>query len=220
VILFAGLVALAVHAYISDCLKRRRHLKTLRRVVPAAVAVGGVLFLAGAYGVFRPLPFHTHYLFTPLSVALGIVLLVYGGYVFAALLSPRSASASERWFAPGPVAIGLVSMLVVLSLFWAASAYAAALGRGRAEILETGLSERPGVIVYSKERLGLTGPGVVEEELPGARSAFHFRYEGLRLLIRSDDKYFLLPDGWTRSNGTAIVLPDSSGLRFEFTVGQ
>ena len=105
-------------------------------------------------------------------------------------------------------------------LFWATSEYAAALGRGRAERLALGLSSRPGVIAYGKEQLGLRDSGVLEETLAGAHSAFGFRHAGLRLLIRSDDKCFLLPNGWTRSTGTAIALPDVSGLRFEFTVGR
>jgi hypothetical protein len=108
---------------------------------------------------------------------------------------------------------------MVLSLFWAMSEYAGALGRGRAERLEAGLSSRPSVVVFSKERLNLSAPAVEETALAGSESSFRFSYSGLRLLIRSGGKYFLLPDGWTRDTGVAVVLPDTDELRFEFAPG-
>jgi hypothetical protein len=220
-IVVAGLVALAAHMFVSDCLTHGRRLQLLHRLVPAMAAIGAVLFVTGAYGVFRQLPFEIHYLFVPLSPGFGIVLLAYAGYVHDRLASLDSAaSATGPRLSPGSVGIVLISLFVVLSLFWATSLYATALGRGRAERLAVDLSSRPGVVVYSEEQLGLSGPGVIEEALAETSSVFGFRYGGLRLLIRTDDKYFLLPDGWTRSIGTVIVLPDAAGLRFEFTVGE
>jgi hypothetical protein len=220
VILFAGLVALALHAFVSDCLARGRHRDALRRAVPMVAVAGAVLFAVGAFGVFRPLPFETHYLVVPLSPGLGIVLLAYAVYLHGQLSSSAGGAAAPRSRpTPGSLALVLVGLIVVLSMFWTVSEYADALGRGRAERLEAGLSSRPGVIVFSKEDLGLTGPGVVVERLRGASSAFRFRYSGLRLLIRSNDKYFLLPEQWTHSTGAAVVLPDAERLRFEFTTG-
>lgn len=47
-------------------------------------------------------------------------------------------------------------------------------------------------------------------------SEYAFRYEGLRLLIRSNGRFFLLPTGWSTSGGVTIALRDREGLRVEF----
>lgn len=221
VTLVAGLIGVATHAFVADSFANARRLRLLRGAAPTAAVVGAVLFGIGAFGAFRSLPFRTWYLLAPLSLPLGIALLAYSGYIHDRLAASSKPPATRGpRLAPGPQGIVLVILLIVLSVFWAASEYAAALGRGRAQHLESTLSLRPGVIVYSRQQLGVNVPGVIEEALTGADSAFHYRYTGLRLLIRSDDKYFLLPDGWTRVSGIAIVLPDSEDLRFEFTAGQ
>ncbi len=94
-----------------------------------------------------------------------------------------------------------VGLLVVISLFWAASEYARALGRGRSQVLEANLLMRPGVAVYSTQPLHLEGAGVVASELTPSDGAYHFRYEGLRLFLRSGEKYFLLPAGRPHAGG-------------------
>jgi hypothetical protein len=108
-------------------------------------------------------------------------------------------------------------MLVVLSLFWAATDYARAYGRGRAVAYARDLAVRPGVVAYSAERLFLQGPGVREAALPAGQHA-SYRYSGLRLLTETNGRLFLLPAGWTTTNGTAIVLAGDK-LRVEFTRG-
>jgi hypothetical protein len=119
-----------------------------------------------------------------------------------------------------PLALGLVVSLVVLSGFWTASKYADALGRGRAENLARSLSTRPRVIVYAKQRLQLDQRlGVTETRLDRRDSAYAFKYKGLRLLVRSGGKYFLVPDRWTKHDGVAIVMPDTNEFRVEFRPG-
>jgi hypothetical protein len=110
-------------------------------------------------------------------------------------------------------------MVVVLSAFWTASRYADAVGRGRAQRLVASLSALPEVTVFAPQRLDVAAPGVVEQRLVGADRAYHYRYSGLRLLIRSAGKYFLLPNGWSRATGSTIVLADSPAYRFEFGAG-
>lgn len=222
VIVVAALVALALHTLVLDLLLEERGLAALRRVAAVAAALGLALFGLGAYGVFRELPFSAHYLFVPLSPGLGMAVLAYAVYVLRRLAPTSSPEAAARRARggigrPGSLGLVLVVLLVVLSLFWTMSEYAGALGRGRAAQLEASLSSRPGATVFTGERLQLAAPGVTETRLSGADSAFRFRYDGLRLLIRSDGKYFLLPDGWSRERGVAVVLPDDDRLRIEFT---
>ena len=79
------------------------------------------------------------------------------------------------------------------------------------------ISRRPDVTVYSAKRLHLEGPTIRETELGGPDAAYRFRYTGLKLVVRSEGKWFLLPTGWTPSNrGAALLLPDTDDLRVEF----
>ena len=81
------------------------------------------------------------------------------------------------------------------------------------------LARRPSAVVYSAKRLQLDSPGVRETALQDPDAAYRFRYSGLKLVLRSNDKYFLLPAGWSGPDGSIIVLPDSEALRVEFRAG-
>ena len=52
----------------------------------------------------------------------------------------------------------------------------------------------------------------IDTRLGGQDTAYHFRYIGLRLLVYAQGRWFLLPAGWTATNGsTVIVLDDDPG---------
>lgn len=194
------------------------HHQRLRLAARVAAVSGGVLFVLGVVSVFRPLSFSPHYLFPSASPGIGVALLAYAMYLLDRLdVVEHSARLAPAMDARSPaVAVALIALLIVLSSFWTASSYAQALGRGRAARLAAGLSERPHVAVFAPKRLYIRAAGVVEQRLTGDDRAYRYRYSGLRLLIRSGRKYFLLPDGWTHANGAAIVLADSQDYRFEF----
>jgi hypothetical protein len=203
VLVLAALAAVAIHSLVRTGLQQRRFRDAILQASWACGAAGSVLLVLGIVAMFRPLPFPTYYLFAPVSPGLGALLLAYAVYL--------------RWGWLSPVAVGLVLSLVVLSGFWAASKYADALGRGRATRLAGSLSTRPSVVLYSKQRLQL---GVPETRFNSRDSAYAFRYTGLRLLVRSGGKYFLLPYDWSREHGVAIVLPDTDEVRMEFRPGR
>jgi hypothetical protein len=186
----------------------RTRCRRLRMVARGATAIGGVLFLLGAIAAFEPLSFSPSYLFEPASAGIGIALVAYGKYIFDA----RAGRSSGR------LAFALICLLVVVSAFWTVWKYANHLGLRQAEDLAARLGERPRVIVYAPRRLQLPTT-VTEQTLDARNSEYRYRYVGLRLLVRSDGKYFVVPDGWTRSTGAAIVLVDGPGLRFEFGAG-
>jgi len=210
-----------LHAFALRQLRRPAARPRLRIAAWAAVGVGGVLFALGVWAVFKPVSFSPHYLFRSASPGIGIALLAYG----LALLERIGAAErgqprrTESIASVRATAIALVALLVVLSGFWTASEYAEALGRGRAQQLAATLHLRPQVTVYAPKRLAIDAGGVSEERLAGDDVAYRYRYSGLRLLVRSGGQYFLVPDGWTRRDGTAIVLADSSSYRFEFGAG-
>ena len=184
----------------------------------ALTGVGRVSFVLGATSVFRPLPFDTPFLFAPVSLGMGTLACAYAGSARGHLRADAAGTAGEpapgRWTSVTNVLV--VGLLLVISLFWAATDYARALGRGRSQVLQANLAMRPGVVVYSGEQLHIEGTGVAGSELLDA-SAYPFRYEGLRLFLRSGGKLFLLPATWTPAGGRVIVLTDDDRIRVEFT---
>jgi hypothetical protein len=210
------LVALAVHAIVSAFLRRGAFDTYLRGAAAALGLVGVVLASIGFYAVFHPLPW-SYYLLPPELLGFGVILTGYALWLLRWLFRPDDAQVVAPW---ERLAVVAATFVVIACLFWASSLYADALGRGRAAALAQSLSSRPLVTVYSTKSLGLDAPGVTETQIGDPQAMYHYRYSGLRLLIRSDDRYFLLSDNWSPATGRAVVLKDASDIRIEFTVGR
>lgn len=111
----------------------------------------------------------------------------------------------------------LLAALLLVAAFWATADVARQRGLVAARAIEVSLPLQPQAIVYGRDRLQITGPGVSLERLDAAGAAFAFRYNGLRTLVHSNGHWFLLPAGWTRDNGASVImLPDSpTGIRVD-----
>jgi hypothetical protein len=222
-LLVVGLAGIWAHSQVEAWLAGRNRGGLPRRTGLAVGAVGVVglaLFARGVAGVAVPRLSRDGFLVTPVCLGLGAILGAYAQWLWRRLRQPqgRGGASRPRW--PGLVGLGLVAMLVVLSLFWATTDYARAYGRGRAVAYARDLTVRPGVVVYSAERLFLQGPGVRESALPASEHArYRYRYSGLRLLTEARGRLFLLPAGWTTAGGAAIALAADDQLRVEFTRG-
>ncbi|MGH2750096.1 MAG: hypothetical protein ACRDK3_04380 [Actinomycetota bacterium] len=220
ILLFVALVGLAViqlHRALVDRFQRARTERWKTPVIVGLKLLGLVLLLLGVVAVFEPLPFNPHFLFRSTSFGIGISLLAYGFYLDNRFVKPAPAIRETSWLSS--VSVILIVVIVFLSLFWTTKDLAQALGRGQARRLEGSLATLPGAVVYSQRDLGVDAPGVVAEVLPGGETTFTYRYEGLRLLVRSDDKYFLIPDDWSHGDGVTLVLRDDDSLRVEFEPG-
>jgi hypothetical protein len=100
--------------------------------------------------------------------------------------------------------------------------------RERAVAEAVGYVELQAAIVsrgHARERQDLAA-GVVaaaywhRTSLTKSASRYRFRYTGLRLIVRSGGKYFLVPAGWSSQNGaSAFVIPDGDDFRLEFQPG-
>ncbi len=214
-----GLALLFGHVAVRTRLIGEARLRALRLLTLVLAITGLLLFGIGMAGVFYETVFEFHLLVSPLSLALGVGLLVYASYLRRAsrrLEKPLAPMASTPGWVPAMQAAALF-VLVGLSLFWAATDYAAAVGVARAREFERRLDERPDVVLYSERDLQLQAPGVTKTTCSGEDAAYGFRYEGLKLMLRSDDKLFFLPATWRQANGVAIVIPESDSLRLEFS---
>jgi hypothetical protein len=213
-LLLAALVAVGLHRLARDSVHRGIAVRVLPWVGIFLSGLGFIATAVGVYLMFNPLEW-VHYLAPPLILGGGVLSTIYGLWLIRYTMPDHPARQSiwERttWV--------LALLVVLLTIFWASSLYAAALGRGRGEQLAGAIRERPRVTVFSAKALAITGPGVTETRITDPHAAYRYRYSGLRLLIRGSNRYFMVPSGWSRQRGTVVVLEENAGIRFEFAPG-
>jgi hypothetical protein len=214
IILVLAFCGLLLHSFIRRFFVQARRRRAVLILGWILLSLGASAFLVGAIAVARPTAIPVYTLFVPLLLGLGIVALYYGRWLLRCFLGMRAQRPSFP--ARSPVELTLVSLLLVLSMFWAASEFAAAVGRGGAASFASGAGGRPDVVIYSAQRLFLNAPGVIEEPLPEqSEAAYRYKYSGLRLLSESKNRLFLLPAVWTP--GTITFMIDyGPGMRIEF----
>jgi hypothetical protein len=113
----------------------------------------------------------------------------------------------------------ILVVLDVVLIFWAVAVQANISGQQVGEQLASNLQAQPSVVVYSQQSLGLTAPSVKVARLSGDGYQYRYRYSELRLLLYSDDRYFLLPDGWEQGRDPVFLIEEGNGIRAEFYSG-
>jgi hypothetical protein len=144
-------------------------------------------------------------LVTPLVITAGAGLLALGG--------------RARGF-PGSVVV-LVTLTAVVATFWATATLAQWTGRGIAMQTARHLTDLPAVVLDTHERLYLRDTVTQEQILAPVGTdrapdgqTFRYRYYGLRLLVQSGDRMFLVPERWDPSDSTLVF--DMSDVRVKF----
>lgn len=218
-LLIVGLGVVWLHASLWRWITTARDTGAVRFAGPALVAAGVALVANGVAGVVDHPLVGPRNIVTPASLGAGVGLVAYGVCVRRRWsgCSPGGADRPEspRWLPS--VSSTLVILILIATLFAAVGDWADGIGRQRAILLAHRIPDLPGVVVYSPQRLQVDAAGVRVETVGDADSAYRFRYSGLKLLIRSGGKYFLIPARWNRTDGVTLVLPDRDNLRFEFT---
>ncbi|WP_347107413.1 hypothetical protein AAHB33_10030 [Paenarthrobacter sp. S56] len=205
-----GLLWVMLDRVVVRLLETARFRKLLQRAA-LAVLVLGFAFAALMWVVAVSQPERT-LLYVPFLIAAGLVVGAWGLSVRRRSAAP---SARAQRLASRALERSLVFVLVTLLLFWGTSDYAQALGRGAAVDYQERSGLLPTAVVYSKERLAVTAPNV-REESAGTETAPLYRYSGLRLLVVSGGRIFLLNDGWTLAQGRVVVLRDDGSVRVEY----
>jgi hypothetical protein len=192
-------------------LLRRAERRLTLRVVLAVGATGLAALIVSLVALARPTLFPATSGLPGLFLAGGVLLLAYAGGLVRTVVPiarPVWLALAER---------GGVFLLVSIGLFWSVANYSASVGTGRALQTEALLAYEPGVVVFSERSLSLGGPGVTETVCADPDAAYRFRYDGLKLVLRSGDQYVFLPTGWTPTDGAAMVLPRGQSIRLQFT---
>jgi hypothetical protein len=199
--------ALTLHAQLDRLFQHRPGLR--KPVLGCAAAIGAGLLGVAVTGLSQVWIFPPSVPVIPLSIASGVALLTYSA-TFYSPQEPRSNTLV------GKAQFVALSALIAGGIFWAWGSYAGTQGEEAAREMDDSLAHRADVSVFSARRLGLNGPGIVVDPVGDEDSVYRFRYTGLRLLMRSDTRYFLLPKEWQRGHDSVIVLSDSEETRLQF----
>jgi hypothetical protein len=214
-----ALGGLALHRRIDHALRRptlRPALKTAGRV---ALVVG--LVVSGAAVLIASLRTDSAPLIIPLGLAGGTAVAAYGAWLAGVANDPDTpVPALPAW--QRALRVLLVGSVITLALFWEVSNFASVVGRGYAQQIEATVPRLPRVTAFSTTRLGIEAPGVREELIETSpdtgNNAVRYRTTGLRFLVSSGGRMFLLHDGWhPQGGGTVIVLPDNEQVRWQFS---
>ena len=208
-VLVCGVLAVAAHHLLSLALSRADG--RWRRVACLGIgAIAIVLLAIGVLGLQQRTDSNLSPLTSPIALGTGALLLEYSVHT-TAIYIPLSNHLQDALRATRNLRRILIGSLLLVSAFWATATVAQQRGNAVAEAIEGSLLVQPQAVVYSRQRLEITGPGVTVTRLAAADAAFSYRYNGLRPLLHSGGHWFLLPAGWTHGNGaTVIILPDSA----------
>lgn len=210
---------LGLHQHVGRALSRPSSRPVLRIAGWAALGTG--LVMAASAVLAATLNRNRAPLVLPLVLAGGAAIAAYGGWLAGAAGDPRAPlPASPPW--QRALRALLVGTVITLALFWEVSNYADVVGRGKALELARTVPAMPRATAFSATPLGIQAPGVREERLDLApedatKDALRYRTTGMRFLVRSGGRMFLLHDGWTPRRGTVIVLPDNDQVRWQFS---
>jgi hypothetical protein len=158
--------------------------------------------------VWRPAAF----IAWPFSIGAGVLLFLYAVHLRGMLPHAHPS------VLPGRLHLlrTFTAIIVGVALFWGASNYAYVQGNSLADEFADHIRDQTQVVVYSPQRLHLTAPGITETPLSGDKSAYQYRYSGLRLLEHTGGRYFLVSDEWSPRYGVVIMLADNAPVRLEF----
>ncbi|NYD79759.1 hypothetical protein [Arthrobacter cupressi] len=205
-----GLAWLMADRALNKVIAGGRYPRTVRHGA-MVMAAAGYLFAAAMWIVTVSQPDRT-LLYVPYLIAGGLLIGSWG-----VALRRRTVQRTGRSpvLTPRGLERAFMFVLVTLLLFWGTADYAQALGRGAAVDYQERSALLPTAVVYSKERLAVSAPNVLESAA-GTTAAPLYRYSGLRLLVVSGGRIFLLNDGWTLKDGRVVVLPDNGSVRVEY----
>ncbi|SNY75654.1 hypothetical protein SAMN04244553_0531 [Nocardia amikacinitolerans] len=111
--------------------------------------------------------------------------------------------------------IALVAVAMI-GYVWAVAAFAERKGHDDAAHQEAvRFVDRPAIVVFSVDRLGIEGSGAQVGELTEPNGKYRYAYSGLWLLARASDRYYLLPQQWQAKRDRVFVIEDSESVRID-----
>jgi hypothetical protein len=236
-VVFLGvLLMIAMHSVIAWLLIGKNRDPT-SLLIALGLVLGGILLIGRSLvGMLVPRVADTEVPgVTAIALALGPALVAYGAWIAGSVASrhgssaraygPQEVSRFATWYGGDRAArlrrgaLVCVVGLVIAGMFWAAHQFAWAYGAGLAYEDARHMSERPELILETKDRLADLSPGIVETIRTPGRAAkdgtsFRYRYRGLRLLLAAGGRLFLVPEHWTAESRT-LIIPYDANIRIQ-----
>jgi hypothetical protein len=191
-----------------DFIQERPRLKRATVVVIAVVIVVCVAIVVNGIVHWRYTSYSRGY---PMPIAvIGIAAAVGVGRRLV-LPGTRSPDSTDRMWWMAVAAFALAGVL------WIADLYAGGDGVRDARETVNGLQSATSTqfVLYSAERLLISGTGVQPNVIDTPGSRYHFQYSNLRLLFRTPNEYILLPAEWKKGRDPVIVVPVDGSIRFD-----
>jgi hypothetical protein len=146
-----------------------------------------------------------YWIATRVNVSTFLVLALLGG---GPLLLTWPARARRQ----GRVPYALALVIAAVCALWAASVYAQQKGAEAAQNIIHDLPSSSDIVIYSTERLALSGRGITVTTLTGV-TPYRYEYAGLRLLLVQSGTYYLLPEVWTPGHDFTYIVDASDDMR-------
>lgn len=138
----------------------------------------------------------------------GISLALSGALVIIQFDMYRSGSVVK----PPTVVAAVGALFVVMAAFWSTAVYAESVGVQSAAILAQGNGSLRQAVVYTSKDLPLTGETDLEEVSSRRPLTWKYSYDGYRVLIYANDRWFLIRDEWNPGDLTVILPGDDDSI--------
>ncbi len=186
-----------------------RHRRPAERVLRAAPLVGDALLVAGVLGVLmNSAPEWPAAAWPPLAIFAGAGILGYANHLRRSRTTRASGS---RLLSVALIGLSLVGLLLVVER------YAGHVGRTVAANDAQALLTRPEIRLHSTRALDIGGTGVSLGYDASPGQDFHYRYDGLRLLVYSNNRFVLVSQQWQRGRSKVFVVKDNDSVRLDVT---
>lgn len=213
-VIICALAILAVLAVVKQLdravnfIQQRPRIKRTTFIATAVVIIACLIIVLNGISTLPTASYSRGY---PLPLAvLGIAVAIGMG---RRLLVPsvRSGQTTDPLWSMMVAAFALAGVLWVTDIYVAADGNRE--GRDRANALRSPTSSD--FVLYSANRLAITGPGIKSDPITTEGSRYRFQYSGLRLLIRTPHEYIILPAYWQKGRDHVIVVPVDDSTRFD-----
>jgi hypothetical protein len=191
-----------------DFIRSRPRLNRATVILIAAVLVVCVVVLVNGIVPWRYVSYSRGY---PMPIAVIGIAAVVGVGRRVLLPTTRWPSSTDRVWSMAVATFALAGVL------WIADLYAGADGidgaRDFAKTLQSPTSTQ--FVLYSTERLLISGMGVRTNVIDSPGSRYHFQYSNLRVLVRTPDELIILAAEWQKGRDPVIVVPVDDSIRFD-----
>ncbi|MEV6907390.1 hypothetical protein [Amycolatopsis sp. NPDC051071] len=179
------------------------------RALRTARPVGGVLLLVGVLGVLVDVtPEWPEAALPPLAIFAGAGTL---GYVTHLARSRAGRESGSHLLSVTLLGLSLIGLLLTVER------YAEHVGRTIAVNDAQALLTRPEIRLHSTRKLDISGTGISLGYDASPEQDFHYRYDGLRLLVYSNNRFVLVSRQWEHGKSKVFIVKDNDSVRIDVT---